>query len=158
MKPPEREETVLIRDARVLTLDDVGTVYDRADILIQQGRIQAIASDLPTPTHPHRQLNGRNKLAMPGLINAHVHTTGTFNRGAFPLRLLEVFMLYEVPPFDFGPFPPELNYVRTLYSAVEMLRLGITCEQDDPFRCLCRTSNLSIRSCARTVTLGYGRP
>lgn len=133
MTPAEREETVLIRDARVLTLDTVGTVFDRADILIQQGHIQAIAPDLPSPSYPYRQLDGRNKLAMPGLINAHVHTTGTFNRGAFPMRPLEVFMLYEVPPFDFGPFPPELDYVRTLHSAAEMLRLGITCVQDDPF-------------------------
>lgn len=133
MKSPEREETVLIRDARVLTLDEMGTVFDRADILIRQGHIQAIAPDLPSPSHPHRHLDGRNKLAMPGLINAHIHTTGTFNRGAFPVRPLEVFMLYEVPPFDFGPFPPEMDYVRTLYSAAEMLRLGITCVQDDPF-------------------------
>lgn len=133
MMLPEREETILIRDARVLTLDPSGTVFDRADILIQRGHIQAIAHNLPVPVHPYRQLDGRNKLAMPGLINAHVHSTGTFNRGAFPLRPLEVFMLYEVPPFDFGPFPPEMEYVRTLYSAVEMLRLGITSVQDDPF-------------------------
>lgn len=133
---PERsghDAVLLIRDARVLTLDDAGTIHDRADILIRDGRIQTIGADLPSPSLPYMELDGRHKLAMPGLVNAHVHTTGTFNRGAFPLRPLEVFMLYEVPPFDFGPFPPALDYARSLYSAVEMLRLGITSVQDDPF-------------------------
>src|SRR5207244_12934340 len=71
-------------------------------------------------------------LAMPGLVNAHFHSSGTFNRGLVDNLPLELFMLYEVPPFDFGPFPPELYRARVLLSAIEMLRTGVTAVLDDP--------------------------
>lgn len=127
------QEAILIRNTRVLTLFGHQTFNERVDIFVREGRIQAIGPELPPPPIPCRVIDGTYKLAMPGLVNAHIHTTGTFNRGAFPNRPLELFMLYEVPPFDFGPLPPDFYYVSGLLSAVEMLRLGITCVQDDPF-------------------------
>ena len=70
-------------------------------------------------------------LSMPGLVNAHFHSSGTFNRGLVDNLPLELFMLYEVPPFDFGPFPPELYRARVLLGAIEMLKTGVTAVLDD---------------------------
>jgi cytosine/creatinine deaminase len=44
---------------------------DRADILIRDGRIVAIAPDMPPGTIP--VLEGGNRLALPGLIESHTH-------------------------------------------------------------------------------------
>ena len=55
-------------------------------------------------------------LLFPGLVNSHFHSTGTFNRAFVANLPLELFMLYELPPFDFGPFPPELYRSQVLWA------------------------------------------
>src|SRR5260221_3272691 len=70
-------------------------------------------------------------LALPGLVNAHFHSSGTFNRGLIDNLPLELFMLQEVPPFDFGPFPPEIYRAQVLLSATRMLKTGVTAVMDD---------------------------
>ena len=42
-------------------------------------------------------------LAMPGLVNGHVHSPGNFLKGATDDAPLEIFMLHEVPPFSDEP-------------------------------------------------------
>ena len=94
--------------------------------------IAAIGPDLQ-PDADARVIDGRGKLLMPGLINGHFHSPGNFNKGALDDMPLELFMLYEVPPFDCPPVSPRLNYVRTLLGAAEMLKTGVTAVHDDPF-------------------------
>ncbi len=77
-------------------------------------------------------IEAAGSLAMPGLVNAHFHSSGTFNRGLVDNLPLELFMLYELPPFDFGPFPAELYRARVLLGAIEMLKTGVTAVFDDP--------------------------
>ena len=90
----------LIRNARILTMDDDLKQIDRADILIRGSKIESIGTDLAIPEdEPDLTIiNGDGKLAMPGLVNAHVHTPGNFVRGSLDNLTLEIFMLYEVPP------------------------------------------------------------
>jgi len=127
--------TTLIKNARVLTMDDQLTEFDRADILIEGTQIAAIGPDLPVPPNRPdlRVIDATNKLAMPGLINGHIHSPGNFRKGALDNLPLEIFMLYEVPPLSDTPPDPRLNYVRTMLGNIEMLKLGITAVHDDPF-------------------------
>jgi cytosine/adenosine deaminase-related metal-dependent hydrolase len=121
-----------ILGATLLDLSDPSQLGPPADIFIRDGQIASItpAGDADVPTD--EVIDARGWLAMPGLVNAHVHSSGAFNRGLVDNLPLELFMLYELPPFDFGPFAPELYRARVLYGTLEMLRRGVTAVLDDP--------------------------
>ena len=125
----------LIKNARVLTMDDQFSEYERADILIHGSKIEAVGPDLQINDDIEglRVIDAENKLAMPGLINGHVHSPGNFMKGALDNLPLEIFMLYEVPPLNDQPPDPRLNYIRTMLGNIEMLKLGITGVHDDAY-------------------------
>ncbi len=50
--------------------------WERADVLVTQNRIEAIAESLELPTHIET-VDGAGKTLLPGLVDAHVHTWGT---------------------------------------------------------------------------------
>jgi 5-methylthioadenosine/S-adenosylhomocysteine deaminase len=80
----------------------------------------------------YRVIDGGGLLAIPGLVNAHLHSSGHFSRGLVDNLPLELFMLWELPPLEAAASPPELYRARVLSGAVEMLRSGITSVMDDP--------------------------
>jgi 5-methylthioadenosine/S-adenosylhomocysteine deaminase len=126
---------ILIRNARVLTLDDHDTEHPRVDILVRGTTIAAVGPQLPvSPDEPDlRVIEAEGLLAMPGLVNGHVHSPGSFLKGALEDLPLELFMLYQVPPFSDTPPDPRLTYVRTMLGILEMLKLGVTTVHDDPY-------------------------
>jgi cytosine/adenosine deaminase-related metal-dependent hydrolase len=120
--------SLVIRDIR---LPDGASRLRAADIAIRDGRIAAIGEVgevLDTPV-----LEGRGRLALPGLVNAHVHSPGNLMRGCLDNLPLEIFMLYEVPPLAEKAEAGRLAYLRTALGAIEMLKLGITTVLDDAF-------------------------
>lgn len=132
-----------IHDVLVLDLDVPGATRGPVDIEIEGGRITGIspwdgqaAQVLGAPREPapaaDRVIEGSGLLAMPGLVNAHLHSSGHFSRGLVDNLPLELFMLWELPPIEASPAPPELYRARVLAGAVEMLRSGITSVMDDP--------------------------
>ncbi|MEZ5832958.1 MAG: amidohydrolase family protein [Dongiaceae bacterium] len=123
---------VLIRNARVLTMDDHETELDRADILVEGSKIAAIGRDLRVPNSaPLRIIDASYRLAMPGLINGHFHSPGNFMKGFGFDQPLELYMLFEVPPISSEPASKRLNYVRTMVGVMEMIRNGTTSVYDD---------------------------
>jgi 5-methylthioadenosine/S-adenosylhomocysteine deaminase len=116
-------------------MDDRDTEHPRADILVRGTTIAAVGTDLPVSreTPDLRVIEADGLLAMPGLVNGHVHSPGNFMKGALDDTPLELFMLYQVPPFSDAPPSPRLNYVRTMLGILEMLKLGVTAAHDDAF-------------------------
>jgi len=122
----------LIRNARVLTMDNRDTDLERADILIQGSKIAAIGVDLKVEEDRSlKVIDGAKKLAMPGLINGHFHSPGNFMKGFGFDQPLEIYMLFEVPPISSEPASKRLNYVRTMVGIMEMIRNGTTAVYDD---------------------------
>ena len=121
---------VLIQGARVLTFDDHETAYPEGDILVEGDRIKAVGPKLQRPPGA-RVIDGRGRLVMPGLVNAHMHSDETLFRGLLDNMPLEVWMLYSLPPIGYGPVPERLIYLRTLLGAIEALQSGTTTIQDD---------------------------
>ena len=109
----------LFRDVRLLSMDALDTESASTCVLIEGNAIAAIDPGLRAGADV-RVIEGRGKLLMPGLINGHFHSPGNFNKGALDDMPLELFMLYEVPPFDCPPVSPHLNYVRTLLGAASI--------------------------------------
>ena len=126
---------IIIRNARVLTMDDHDTEYERADILIANGFIEKIGPDAASSVEPGdaRIIDGEGKLVMPGLINAHFHSPVNFLKGALVDAPLELYMLYEVPPLQYHTADGEYAYARTMLGAVELLKQGVTSNHDDCF-------------------------
>jgi 5-methylthioadenosine/S-adenosylhomocysteine deaminase len=115
----------IFRNVRVLTLNAENREYDSTDVRVEGSDLAYAVED--------RVIDGKGKLLMPGLINGHFHSPGNFNKGALDDMPLELFMLYEVPPFECPPTPPRLQYLRTMLGAAEMLKCGVTAVHDDPF-------------------------
>lgn len=125
--------SLLIRNARVLTLDEADREWPRADIAIEGGLISAIGPQIAHKQSYERVIEAEGLLAMPGLVNAHFHSSGNLMKGCLPGLPLELFMLYEVPPLAAGGDAARLAYVRTMLGALEMLRRGITAVHDDAY-------------------------
>ena len=123
---------VLFKNVRLLAMDTADTDFPNVDVLVEDATIAAIDADLE-PGRETRVIKAKGKLLMPGLINGHFHSPGNFNKGTLDDLPLELFMLYEVPPFECPPVSARLNYVRALLGAVEMLKSGVTTVHDDPF-------------------------
>jgi 5-methylthioadenosine/S-adenosylhomocysteine deaminase len=132
-----------IQDVLILDLDAPGATRGPVDIEIVDGRIAGITPPVPQAFEANdppprrraaadRVIDGGGLLAMPGLVNAHLHSSGQFSRGYLDNLPLELFMLWELPPLEAEPAPPELYRARVLLGAAEMLRSGITSVMDDP--------------------------
>ena len=68
---------LVIKNAKIFT--SAQKVYEKGDILIESGKIKAIAESLETPEGA--QIIGANGLtAMPGIVDAHSHI-GVFGDG-----------------------------------------------------------------------------
>ena len=81
-----------------------GQVYDHdgdvhkpkvADILIEGGDIVAVGPNLDASSA--EIVDARNRLIVPGLINAHYHSLDTLCRGLFEELPLEYWLLYTLP-------------------------------------------------------------
>ena len=123
----------LIRNAQVLTLDAADHEYPRADILVDGEAIAAIGPGPLPGAEDATVIEASGKLAMPGLINGHFHSQANLLAGALANRPLELFMLFEVPPYGTAEPDPRLVYLQTMLGAVEMLKAGVTAVHDDAF-------------------------
>jgi len=96
------------------------TNYITVDVQIEADCITAIAPDLdPVGTI----INGRDKLLLPGFINAHTHSPELWQRGLTPPQPLE---LWLAELYDFFTLNPEQIYWSAVGTAVETLLSGGT--------------------------------
>ena len=71
---------VLIQGAHVLSMDrDIGDL-PRGDLLLEQGVIRAVAPSIPAPPGA-LVIPGAGRIALPGMVNGHVHLAQTMQRG-----------------------------------------------------------------------------
>jgi 5-methylthioadenosine/S-adenosylhomocysteine deaminase len=123
----------LIRNATILTMDGPAGIEPLiGDILIESATISALGPGLEAPEGVE-VLDGTGKLVMPGLVNAHMHSNETFFRGRYQHLPLEVWMLYAYPLVGGSQIPLRLLYLRTLLTAMESLKAGVTTMVDDLF-------------------------
>jgi len=121
---------ILIRGATILTMDPVsGSRPIDGDVLIEGTMIDAIGPALSAP--PDAEIiDGRGKLVMPGLVNAHTHSSETFFRGRYEKMPLEVWLLYAYPLLMGPVIEKDLLHLRSLLLAVESLKAGVTTISD----------------------------
>jgi 5-methylthioadenosine/S-adenosylhomocysteine deaminase len=74
------DRPILIRGAHVLTMDRGLGDLPRGDILVQDGAIRAVAPSVEAPAGA-LVLDGAGRIAMPGMVNGHIHLAQTMQRG-----------------------------------------------------------------------------
>lgn len=74
---------ILITNATLITMDVQSGILPRGDILIEDGKIAAIGTDLAAGIDPStcECIDATGLIAIPGLINAHIHMWQTAVRG-----------------------------------------------------------------------------
>ncbi len=113
---------IWIRGVDAITLDGAGEVLRGVDLLIENGRITRIG-EVPPDTRADEVIDGRGKVALPGLFNAHSHAAMTFERGwaedlPFPRWLNEKIWVAE------SALTPDDVYWGAALAACEMIRSG----------------------------------
>jgi 5-methylthioadenosine/S-adenosylhomocysteine deaminase len=114
---------VLIKGATIVTMDDaLGDLLD-ADLLIEDDRI--VAAGTAIEAGDAEIIDGRGRIVIPGLINAHMHTWQTALRGyAGNWTLPEYFAKMHAGLATV--FRPEDIYIATLMGALNQIDGGTT--------------------------------
>ena len=118
---------LVIAGANVLTDPDTAPAFK--DLFIKDGKIAAIAPPGELFEQGVEVVDGRHKLVIPGLINAHYHSHDVLSRGMFEDVPLEVWIALAILPPTRKLTAREVR-LRTLLGAIDCLRNGITTVQD----------------------------
>lgn len=117
----------LIRGAHLF---DVGRDLTTGDILVRDGAIAAIGPDLAAPGAA--VIDARGKIAMPGFVNAHVHSNQALEKGLNDRYPLDIYMLLGSYGGANAEYSPRDLYVSAMVGAIEMIRSGSTSALDMP--------------------------
>lgn len=130
---PPADADILIRGCDLVSMDDDGTVISDAAIAVSGGRITWIGK--AEDTHGGRCsgeiMDGSGLIALPGMIDAHVHTAQQLLRGKL-WEMSRTTQLRNPPwknyyvPFE-GILEPEDVHLSGLVAYTNMLSLGTTC-------------------------------
>jgi cytosine/adenosine deaminase-related metal-dependent hydrolase len=119
-----------IRNGLVVTLDSEDHIYEGYDLLLIDGKITEIGQDLAAAAaNADKVIDATDKLVMPGLLNAHLHSYDGFMKGLWEDLPLEVWFPYANLGARRQLTQREI-YVRTQLVATEMLRTGTTSAYD----------------------------
>lgn len=117
---------VLINDISIYT--DEGIKYSKY-VCISNGKITHITDDdkivnlFKKSNKDYTQIDGKNKLLMPGLVNTHTHSPMTALRNVGSDLPLHRWLFEEIFPRE-AKFKPESIYYGSLLGQIEMIRSG----------------------------------
>jgi cytosine/adenosine deaminase-related metal-dependent hydrolase len=114
---------VVIRHGRVL--DPAARRADPADLLVEDGVIREIGRPGLAVPEGATVIDARDRLLIPGLINAHTHSHGALSRG-LPGDRVPLEILLNNGPAIGGNRSLDDKYVYAQLSAIEMIRKGCT--------------------------------
>lgn len=111
-----------------LVLNGDGSNFSARDLLIENGRIAAIEPAGAFANADAQAIDARQRLVIPGLVNAHGHGHGYFSKGVnreWPLELL-----IAAAPWITAQRDPETTRLSIAVGAAEMLSKGCTTVAD----------------------------
>ena len=117
----------LIKSATIVTMDAGLGDLPIGDLLVEDGRIAAVRPDidLGSGSGGTDVVDGKGRIVIPGLINAHMHTWQTALRGAAAnWTLLEYFRHMHAGLAT--RFKPDDIYIATLMGALNQINCGTT--------------------------------
>lgn len=118
---------LLLTHAAVITMDPARRVFDDGAVAVDQGRIVAVGrtADLVPAYAARKTLDCRQRVVMPGLVDAHGHGGHSLLK-TIAADTSNVWMRVVTPVY-FHFVTDDFWYVEGLLSALERLRFGVTC-------------------------------
>jgi 5-methylthioadenosine/S-adenosylhomocysteine deaminase len=117
---------MLIKNVSIL---QSGHLLPGRDIFIEDGRIVKMGSDLVNESNDGELIDGRGKLAIPGLINGHTHLAMTLLRGYADDMELMPWLQEKIWPLEARITEEDVRWGVKL-GCLELIRFGITCYND----------------------------
>ena len=108
----------------IAILDEHFAVKEHQTVKIDGGRITYIGEELPEQT-AGKWIDGKNRLMVPGLINAHTHVPMTLLRGYGENLPLDRWLNERIFPYE-DQLDARSVYYASLLGIAEMLRFGVT--------------------------------
>jgi 5-methylthioadenosine/S-adenosylhomocysteine deaminase len=116
---------LLIKRTFAVTMNPRNDILDHADVAIRGDRITYVGpSKTWAPGSYERVIDGEQMILIPGLINAHYHSTQSLIRGMFYRYPLEIWRQYFrgiLRTYDWKAL-----HLSALLGCIEMLRTGVT--------------------------------
>ena len=113
----------LIKSGIVVSMDETIGDLGQGDVLIEDERIAAVAPEIAA--EDAEIIDGRERIVMPGLVNAHIHTWQTGLRGvAADWTILQY--LHNMHAAIAPSFAPEDIFIANLVGALNQLDAGVT--------------------------------
>lgn len=123
----QNSTSTVLRDG--LVVDAVSLRAEPRDVLIEHGTIRALGPWGMAAPQDAAQIDARDRLIIPGLINAHTHAHGGLGKGAVADRAPLEGLLTASGAIN-GSRTLEEKYLSAKLSAVEMVRKGCTASYD----------------------------
>jgi len=120
---------LLLTNAHIVTMDEQFTVYPGGAIAVTDGEIVGVGP-IAGDYAPAETIDCRNRVVMPGLINAHTHAPMTLLRGLADDLRLDVWLLGYMMPVERAFVRPDFVALGTTLACAEMIRSGTTCFAD----------------------------
>lgn len=118
---PETNYDLIVRNGWLITMDAEGNRYQSADIAVSNGVIAAIGPTLPGKGK--HEIDAKGNIVLPGLVDAHMHTTLLRGIGD-DLPLMR--WLFEVMFPKDAQIQPEHIHAAALMNQNELIRGGVT--------------------------------
>lgn len=116
--------SLLIKDISLIPIDGKNEIIDNTNIYIIDGKIDHIG-ELREDIEVDRVISGKNRLAMPGLVNAHTHLGMSLLRNYADDLSLYDWLTKSIWPIE-AKLIAEDVYWGSLLSMVEMIESGTT--------------------------------
>ncbi len=128
----EYNADIIINNAHILTVDPDMRCFEKGSLVIRDGKIAAVGNseDIEGLYRAPENIDGTNKLVMPGLINTHTHAAMSIFRGFADDIPLHVWLNKYIFPIEQEFVTAENVAIGTELAVAEMLRSGTTTFND----------------------------
>lgn len=120
---------LLIKNVEIVTLNDKDAIIKNGCIGIKDKKICFVSENMPDGINQKSVIDGRGKIAMPGLVNAHSHSAMTLMRNYADDIALEAWLFDNIFPIE-AKLTDKDVYWGTMLGIAEMLKSGITAFAD----------------------------
>jgi len=120
-------ESILITNGIVVTMNKKREVLHDGAVYIESGKIAAVGDtkSLSKEYSNAKVIDAKEKIVLPGLINAHTHSAQTLLRGLGDDMNLFEWLAKLVYPIAESLTPDDV-YIASLVAFMEMIRFGVT--------------------------------
>jgi 5-methylthioadenosine/S-adenosylhomocysteine deaminase len=121
-------DTIILDIDWLITVDGERRIIRDAGIAVADGKFRAIgkSADISRAWTAKATVRARNRVAFPGLIDSHLHSSFQLARGLADEVGTRPFLFEHMFPYE-GAMAEEDVYASALFAAMSLLRCGVTC-------------------------------